>query len=78
MTSPGDRKVAYAAWIAVCLIWGTTYLAIKICLETIPPALMGGIRNLCLGATDEVSAGVGQVGNQLRVGGTAMRMRARG
>jgi drug/metabolite transporter (DMT)-like permease len=44
LTSPGDRKVAYAAWIAVCLIWGTTYLAIKICLETIPPALMGGIR----------------------------------
>jgi drug/metabolite transporter (DMT)-like permease len=35
---------AYAAWIAVCLIWGTTYLAIRIALETIPPMLLGGIR----------------------------------
>ena len=39
-----DKKLAYFAWIAICVIWGTTYLAIKICLETIPPALMGGIR----------------------------------
>lgn len=35
---------AWAAWIAVCLIWGTTYLAIKVALETIPPFLMGGLR----------------------------------
>jgi drug/metabolite transporter (DMT)-like permease len=35
---------AYAAWIAVCVIWGTTYLAIRIALETIPPGLLGGIR----------------------------------
>jgi len=35
---------AYLAWAAVCLIWGTTYLGIKIALETIPPFLMGGIR----------------------------------
>ena len=35
---------AWIAWIAVCLIWGTTYLAIKIALETIPPFLMGGLR----------------------------------
>jgi drug/metabolite transporter (DMT)-like permease len=39
-----DKRLAYAAWIAVCLIWGTTYLAIRIALETIPPALIGGIR----------------------------------
>ena len=39
-----EKKLAYVAWVAICLIWGTTYLAIKICLETIPPALMGGIR----------------------------------
>jgi len=25
---------AYLAWIAVCLIWGTTYLGIRIALET--------------------------------------------
>jgi drug/metabolite transporter (DMT)-like permease len=39
-----SRKLAYGAWAAICVIWGTTYLAIKICLETIPPALMGGLR----------------------------------
>lgn len=38
------RHTALAAWIAVCLIWGTTYLGIRICLETMPPFLMGGLR----------------------------------
>jgi drug/metabolite transporter (DMT)-like permease len=38
------RKLAYFAWGAVCLIWGTTYLGIRVSLETIPPALMGGLR----------------------------------
>ena len=37
-------STAYLAWAAVCLIWGTTYLGIKIALETIPPFLMGGMR----------------------------------
>jgi drug/metabolite transporter (DMT)-like permease len=35
---------AYAAWIAVCVIWGTTYLGIRVALDAVPPALMGGIR----------------------------------
>lgn len=35
---------AWLAWIAVCLIWGTTYFAIKVALDTIPPFLMGGLR----------------------------------
>jgi drug/metabolite transporter (DMT)-like permease len=38
------RKLAYLAWTAVCLIWGTTYLGIRVSLESIPPALMGGLR----------------------------------
>ena len=37
-------RSAWVAWVAVCLIWGTTYLGIRIALETIPPALMAGIR----------------------------------
>jgi len=37
-------RSAYVAWIAVCIIWGTTYLGIRIALEAVPPALMGGIR----------------------------------
>ncbi len=35
---------AYAAFFAVCFFWGTTYLAIKVALETVPPFLIGGIR----------------------------------
>ena len=41
---------AYAAWVLVCLVWGTTYLAIRIALETIPPMLMGGVRWCLAGA----------------------------
>jgi len=43
-------RLAYAAWLSVCLIWGTTYLAIRIALETIPPTLVGGIRFIAAGA----------------------------
>jgi len=38
------NRRAYLAWIAVCVLWGTTYLGIRIALETIPPALVGGSR----------------------------------
>ncbi len=34
----------------MCLIWGTTYLGIRVALETIPPALVGGIRFTIAGA----------------------------
>jgi drug/metabolite transporter (DMT)-like permease len=44
MSSTSTTRLAYAAWIAVCVLWGTTYLAIRIALETVPPMLMGGIR----------------------------------
>ncbi len=47
-TERGDAR-AYAAWAAVCLIWGTTYLAIRISLETIPPLLMAAIRWIVAG-----------------------------
>lgn len=35
---------AYAAWGVVCVVWGTTYLAIRIALESIPPGLLAGMR----------------------------------
>jgi drug/metabolite transporter (DMT)-like permease len=41
---PSAPRSAYAAWGAVCIIWGTTYLGIRIALETIPPGLLGGMR----------------------------------
>jgi drug/metabolite transporter (DMT)-like permease len=39
-----ERQMAYAAFAAVCIIWGTTYLAIRIALETLPPLLLTGSR----------------------------------
>jgi len=36
--------LAYAAWIVVCIVWGTTYLAIRVALESVPVALVGGLR----------------------------------
>jgi drug/metabolite transporter (DMT)-like permease len=42
MTS--TRRLAVAAWLAVCLIWGTTYMAIRVALETMPPLVMMGMR----------------------------------
>jgi drug/metabolite transporter (DMT)-like permease len=44
-----EVRRAWGAWIAVCVIWGTTYLAIKVALDTIPPFLMGGLRYLAAG-----------------------------
>jgi drug/metabolite transporter (DMT)-like permease len=37
------------AFAAVYLIWGSTYLAIRLAIETIPPYLMGGVRFLLAG-----------------------------
>ncbi len=38
------------AFLAIYTIWGSTYLAIRIAIETIPPFLMAGIRFLIAGA----------------------------
>jgi drug/metabolite transporter (DMT)-like permease len=50
MSSTSTRRLAWTAWVAVCLVWGTTYLGIRIALETVPPLLMGGIRWTIAGA----------------------------
>lgn len=39
-----------AAFAAVYLVWGSTYLAIMVALETLPPLLMAGARFLLAGA----------------------------
>src|SRR5512146_379355 len=44
-----STRRAYLAWVFVCLVWGTTYLAIRIALETIPPMLMAGLRYVTAG-----------------------------
>lgn len=44
-----DRALAFAAFAIVCTVWGTTYLAIRIAVETIPPMLLTGIRYVVAG-----------------------------
>jgi drug/metabolite transporter (DMT)-like permease len=48
--TPAPNRTAYAAWLAVCVLWGTTYLAIAIALETLPPLFMAGFRYVVAGA----------------------------
>jgi len=47
---PASNRRAYLAWLAVCLIWGTTYIGIRITLETIPPFLMAAVRWIVAGS----------------------------
>lgn len=44
-----ERAVAYFAFATVCIVWGTTYLGIRIALETIPPLLLTGSRFVVAG-----------------------------
>ncbi|MEJ5261164.1 MAG: EamA family transporter [Ignavibacterium sp.] len=44
-----NKFKGYAAWISVCIVWGTTYLAIRIGVEHIPPMLFAGIRWIVAG-----------------------------
>jgi len=45
-----STRRAYVAWVIVCVVWGTTYLAIRIALESIPPLLMAAIRWIAAGS----------------------------
>ena len=36
--------LAHLAFVTVCLVWGTTYLAIAVALETVPVLLVAGLR----------------------------------
>lgn len=40
---------AYLAWLSVSIIWGTTYLAIRVGVSHIPPMLFAGIRWIIAG-----------------------------
>ena len=44
-----EQKLAWAAWVTICLVWGTTYLAIRVALETIPVFLLAGLRWMAAG-----------------------------
>jgi drug/metabolite transporter (DMT)-like permease len=49
-TSRPSTTALLAAFAAIYLIWGSTYLGIRYAIETIPPLLMMGIRHLTAGS----------------------------
>ncbi len=47
------RRASLVAWVClliVWVVWGSTYLAIRVAVETMPPLLMAAVRNLVAGA----------------------------
>ena len=48
-TAPAPAWAVIAAFATVYLIWGSTYLGIRYAIETIPPFLMAGSRNMAAG-----------------------------
>ena len=38
------ETLAIVAFLTVCIVWGTTYLGIRVAVESVPPFLMTGIR----------------------------------
>ena len=47
--APASRPQLLAAFAAVYVLWGSTYLAIRFAIETLPPWLMAGARFLVAG-----------------------------
>src|SRR3569833_1388582 len=47
--SQGGKRLGYAAWIAVCVLWGTGFLATRIGVRAAPPLLFAGLRILLAG-----------------------------
>ena len=50
MTRARPAPLLVAAFAAVYLIWGSTYLAIRLAIDTVPPLAMAGVRFLIAGA----------------------------
>jgi len=48
-SSSRARGLVIAALLSLHLIWGSTYYAMRVALETLPPYLMGGSRFLIAG-----------------------------
>ena len=50
---PGDGAQAPVVWAALAVIyvvWGSTYLAIRVAIETIPPMISASLRFVAAGA----------------------------
>ncbi|MBL9189137.1 MAG: EamA family transporter [Opitutaceae bacterium] len=50
MSASPSRVALILAFAAIYLIWGTTYLGIRVAVETMPPFLMSGVRFVVAGA----------------------------
>jgi drug/metabolite transporter (DMT)-like permease len=48
-TQPGSRLGPYLAYAAVCIVWGSTFLALRIGVQTIPPWTLIAVRCLLAG-----------------------------
>jgi drug/metabolite transporter (DMT)-like permease len=75
-----DTRTRVKSWIAlgiVYLVWGSTYLAIRVGVEHLPPLLMGGIRYIIAGtllypiASRASAGGRGSAGRAARPGARA-------
>lgn len=47
--SAGSRTLLLAAFAAVYVIWGSTYLAIRVGVDTVPPLILAGLRHFTVG-----------------------------
>ena len=47
--APGNRLLVIFCFFAIYAIWGSTYLAIRFAIESIPPLFTAGIRHLTAG-----------------------------
>lgn len=48
-SATSSKTLLFLAFGAVYVVWGSTYLGIRIAIETIPPLLMAGIRHVTVG-----------------------------
>jgi len=44
-----ETLLAYIAFGVVCVVWGTTYLAIRVTVQTVPPMMLTGTRYMVAG-----------------------------
>jgi hypothetical protein len=49
-SSVRTKSLVLVAFAAVYLVWGSTYLAIRVGIESFPPFVLAGVRHLIAGA----------------------------
>src|SRR5438105_7403721 len=48
--STATTPLILAAFAAVYILWGSTYLAIRVGVETVPPLMLAGLRHFTVGS----------------------------